>query len=75
MRCLGCCCASQGRPLSLKRYPNGIKQPFFFQKNTPEGYPAWLRTEQIEDIRYVLAQDKASLLYLTNLVASIRIRG
>jgi bifunctional non-homologous end joining protein LigD len=55
------------RPLSLKRYPNGIKQPFFFQKNTPEGYPAWLRTEQIEDIRYVLAQDKASLLYLTNL--------
>ncbi len=55
------------RPLSLKRYPNGIHQPFFFQKNTPVGYPAWLRTEQIEDIRYVLGQDKASLLYLTNL--------
>jgi bifunctional non-homologous end joining protein LigD len=55
------------RPLSLKRYPNGIKQPFFFQKNTPEGYPSWLRTEQIEDIRYLLAQDKACLLYLTNL--------
>ncbi|MDP9054563.1 MAG: DNA ligase D [Acidobacteriota bacterium] len=55
------------RPLSLKRYPNGIHEPFFFQKNTPEGYPSWLRTEQVEDIRYLLAQDKASLLYLTNL--------
>jgi bifunctional non-homologous end joining protein LigD len=59
------------RPLSLKRYPNGIHEQFFFQKNTPEGYPAWLRTETIGEggkaIRYVLAQDRASLLYLTNL--------
>ena len=35
------------RPLSLKRYPNGIHGQFFFQKNTPEGYPSWLRTETI----------------------------
>jgi len=55
------------RALSLKRYPNGIRQPFFFQKNTPETYPSWLRTETIDDIRYVLAEDRASLLYLTNL--------
>jgi bifunctional non-homologous end joining protein LigD len=55
------------RPLSLKRYPNGIHEPFFFQKNTPESYPDWLRTETIDGIRYVLAQDKKSLMYLTNL--------
>jgi bifunctional non-homologous end joining protein LigD len=55
------------RPLSLKRYPNGIHQKFFFQKNTPEGYPDWLRTETVDGIRYVMAQDRASLLYLTNL--------
>jgi bifunctional non-homologous end joining protein LigD len=55
------------RPLSLKRYPNGIHEPFFFQKNTPESYPDWLRTETIDGIRYVLAQDKRSLMYLTNL--------
>jgi bifunctional non-homologous end joining protein LigD len=55
------------RPLSLKRYPNGIHQPFFFQKNTPETYPSWLRTETIDDIRYVLADDKPSLMYLANL--------
>ena len=59
------------RTLSLKRYPNGIHSQFFFQKNTPEGYPAWLRTETIGEagrrIRYVLADDRAALLYLTNL--------
>jgi len=55
------------RPLSLKRYPNGIHEQFFFQKNTPAGYPSWLRTETVDKIRYVLAEDRASLLYLTNL--------
>jgi bifunctional non-homologous end joining protein LigD len=59
------------RPLSLKRYPNGIHGEFFFQKNTPENYPTWLRTETIGEagrkIRYVLADDRAALLYLTNL--------
>jgi bifunctional non-homologous end joining protein LigD len=55
------------RPLSLKRYPNGIDEPFFFQKNSPETYPAWLRYETVEDIRYVLAESRAALLYLTNL--------
>jgi bifunctional non-homologous end joining protein LigD len=61
------------RPLSLKRYPNGIKEEYFFQKNTPETFPSWLRTEYIDSehnghpIRYVFAEDRASLLYLVNL--------
>ncbi len=55
------------RPLSLKRYPNGIDHPFFFQKNSPDEYPSWLRFEIVDDIRYVFAEDRASLLYLTNL--------
>jgi bifunctional non-homologous end joining protein LigD len=61
------------RPLSLKRYPNGIKEEFFFQKNTPETFPSWLRTEMIDSehngrpIRYVFAEDRASLLYIVNL--------
>ena len=55
------------RALSLKRYPNGIKEQFFFQKDTPDTYPNWLRTELIDDINYVFAGDRASLLYLTNL--------
>ena len=66
------------RPLSLKRYPNGIKEEFFFQKNTPDTYPSWMRTERIDSdhaglvnnataINYVFAEDRASLLYLVNL--------
>ena len=55
------------RPLSLKRYPNGIREQFFFQKDTPDTYPGWLRTELIDEINYVFAGDRASLLYLVNL--------
>jgi bifunctional non-homologous end joining protein LigD len=61
------------RPLSLKRYPNGIKDEFFFQKHVPETFAPWLRTELIDSdhneapINYVFAQDRASLLYLANL--------
>jgi bifunctional non-homologous end joining protein LigD len=61
------------RPLSLKRYPNGIHDEFFFQKNSPESFPDWMRYELIDSeharrpIRYVLAEDRASLLYLVNL--------
>jgi bifunctional non-homologous end joining protein LigD len=61
------------RPLSLKRYPNGIKEEYFFQKNVREAFAPWLRTEMIESehahgpIKYVFAEDRASLLYLVNL--------
>ena len=55
------------RPLSLKRYPNGIAQDYFFQKNLPESAPSWLRTHEIEDIRWVIGEDRATLLYLVNL--------
>jgi bifunctional non-homologous end joining protein LigD len=55
------------RPLSLKRYPNGIKEQFFFQKDTPDSYPSWLRTEIVDGINYVFAEDRASFLYLVNL--------
>ncbi len=56
-----------GRPLSLKRYPNGIHDEFFFQKNTPGTFPKWLRTTPIEDKQYAVADDRSSLLFLTNL--------
>jgi bifunctional non-homologous end joining protein LigD len=61
------------RPLSLKRYPDGIGKEFFFQKNVAEKFAPWVRTEPIPSehngrpIRYAFAQDRASLLYLVNL--------
>src|SRR5438477_11193721 len=61
------------RPLSLKRYPNGINADFFFQKQAAGSFPSWLRTEPIfsqhnqAPINFVVADDRASLLYLANL--------
>jgi bifunctional non-homologous end joining protein LigD len=61
------------RPLVLKRYPNGIDGKFFFQKEAPASRPRWLRTAMIysderkAQIPYLLADDLADLLYLTNL--------
>src|SRR5438270_11643756 len=55
------------RPLSLKRYPNGIAAQYFFQKNTPDNYPSWLQTATVDETRFIVANDKATLLYLTNL--------
>ncbi len=58
------------RPLSLKRYPNGIAADFFFQKNATH-FPEWMHCEPIEESQkinnYPIADDKASLLYLVNL--------
>ena len=61
------------RPLVLKRYPNGVDGKFFFQKEAPTARPGWVKTAMIySDERkakmpYVLASDRADLLYLTNL--------
>lgn len=60
------------RPLSLRRYPNGIESESFFQKQAAESFPAWLHTESIQTDKesrtdFVVCDDKASLLYLANL--------
>ncbi|HEV3039669.1 MAG TPA: DNA ligase D [Candidatus Angelobacter sp.] len=63
----------KGRPLSLRRYPNGIESSHFFQKDAPPSFPEWLRIEQIvtdddgSSTRFVVADDRSSLLYLANL--------
>jgi bifunctional non-homologous end joining protein LigD len=61
------------RPLSLKRYPNGIAEEFFFQKNAEDKVPEWVRLEPIfsehnqDKIHYIICNDRATLLYLANL--------
>ena len=61
------------RPLSLKRYPNGIHSQFFFQKNAEDKFADWVRLEPIysehnqDKIHYVICNDRATLVYLANL--------
>ena len=45
----------------------GIKEQFFFQKDTPDSYPSWLRTERIDSdhagsINYVFAENRAGAI-------------
>lgn len=62
-----------GRPLSLKRYPNGINSEYFFQKDAARGLASWLTTETIAESDstppkpFVICNDEATLLYLANL--------
>ncbi|MFL5260848.1 MAG: ATP-dependent DNA ligase, partial [Anaeromyxobacteraceae bacterium] len=35
------------RPLTLKRYPNGVDGPYFYEKRCPAHRPAWVRTEPV----------------------------
>jgi bifunctional non-homologous end joining protein LigD len=61
------------RPMVLKRYPNGINGKFFFQKEAMPHRPPWLETASIYSeerrgkMQYFVADDAATLLYLTNL--------
>lgn len=65
----------RGRPQTLVRYPNGINEEGFYQKNfKTEDLPPWICTEDVrsesEDrtLHYaVVCKDEASLLYLVNL--------
>jgi bifunctional non-homologous end joining protein LigD len=61
------------RPITLERLPDGLGagKPHFWQKNTPDSYPAWiprvrLETERGEPVRYALVNDLPTLLFLVN---------
>lgn len=58
------------RPLSFERYPDGVQAQGFFQKNTPDYFPDWIRTETLEkedgSIVHTLAGNTATLVYLAN---------
>ncbi len=55
------------RPLTLKRYPNGVDEPYFYEKQSPSHRPEWVQTSKIGGVNYTVAQDRATLIWLANL--------
>jgi bifunctional non-homologous end joining protein LigD len=61
------------RPLTLKRYPNGVEGEFFYEKNCPSHRPTWVKTAAIWSdqnqrvMQFCLVQDVATLAWATNL--------
>jgi len=62
-----------GRPLTLKRYPEGVDKEYFFEKNATKHRPDWVKTAPIwserngHDINYLLANDLPTLVWIANL--------
>ncbi|HEV2370214.1 MAG TPA: non-homologous end-joining DNA ligase [Acidimicrobiales bacterium] len=65
-----------GRPLTLKRYPNGTEAPFFYEKNCPSHRPDFVPVHPVprrhgstQMINYCVAEETATLVWLANLAA------
>ncbi len=63
----------KNRPISMSRFPNGIKGQTFFQKNISDYFPKWIKTKAVKrkgqsSINMVICNDKNTLLYLANQV-------
>jgi bifunctional non-homologous end joining protein LigD len=64
-----------GRPLTMKRYPGGVDQEFFFEKNAPKHRPDWVKTAPIwsggnnRNVNYILANDLPTLIWIANLAS------
>jgi bifunctional non-homologous end joining protein LigD len=64
-----------GHPLTLKRYPEGVDKPYFFEKNATKHRPEWVKTAPIwsegnqRDVNYILADDLPTLIWIANLAS------
>jgi bifunctional non-homologous end joining protein LigD len=65
----------RGRSLTMKRYPEGVDRPYFFEKNAPLHRPDWVKTAPIwsegnhRDVNYILANNLATLVWVANLAS------
>jgi len=61
------------RPLTLKRYPNGVEGMHFYEKNCPKYRPPWMKTARVwsagnnKFMEYCVAADLPTLVWLANL--------
>jgi len=61
------------RPLTLKRYPNGVDHPFFYEKMCPSHRPSWVATTRMvttnRQIDFCVVEDAATLVWVANLAS------
>jgi bifunctional non-homologous end joining protein LigD len=59
------------RPLTLKRYPNGVEEGHFYEKQCPSHRPDWVRSEPVtlrsKVIEFCVCDDLPTLVWLANL--------
>ncbi len=61
------------RPLTMKRYPEGVTRVFFYEKNCPTHRPDWVKTAPVWSegnnrwMQYCLVQDLPTLVWAANL--------
>src|SRR5688500_7174036 len=61
------------RPVTLKRYPDGVEGSFFYEKERPAHAPAWVKQAPVwsetrgADIHFCVLDDLPSLLWAANL--------
>ena len=62
-----------GRPVSRRRWPDGVGRPGFMEKNVPAGAPAWIPRVTLQhedgDVTYPLVTDVACLVWLGQVAA------
>src|ERR1700751_1680347 len=62
------------RPLTMKRYPDGVEGQFFYEKNCPSHRPKWVQTAKVWSegnqriMNYCLANHLPTLVWAVNLV-------
>jgi bifunctional non-homologous end joining protein LigD len=64
-----------GRPLTMKRYPEGVDHEYFFEKNAPMHRPDWVKTAPVwsesnhRTIHFILCNDLPTLVWIANLAS------
>jgi bifunctional non-homologous end joining protein LigD len=63
----------EDRPLTMKRYPDGVEKKYFYEKHVPSHAPEWVRTVKVpssegdQDIEYTVVCDLPTLVWAANL--------
>jgi bifunctional non-homologous end joining protein LigD len=60
----------RGRPVTMERYPGGIGEKGFWQKDVSKGFPAWLQRVEVPKkdgvVHHPIITDTRALLWITN---------